>query len=669
MKKIILFAILWISNLTFSQKRELGEVTIDELKEKVCPTDSSATAAVLFNIGRTYFEYSGDDGFSIVTEIITKIKIYKKEGYEYANHSERFYTGGNGQEKLTYTKANTYNLVNGKIEKTKLNGDGEFTEKSNKFWSRKKITMPNVREGSIIEYKLTLTSPYIQNFPNWEFQKEIPVNYTEYTTFIPEYFIYNTHFKGFSTPVVEKNSKPRNISYTYTEKVVPGMGTPMPERIKSNLNFSEAIVKYTLTNLSALKDEKFTNNIDNYRTTVLHEIAGTRYPNSPFENYTTDWETITKKIYNSQSFGDELKKTGYFEDDLNTILNGVNSQEERIATVFNYVKLRMNWNEYYGINCDEGVKKAYQNKKGNVAEINLMLTAMLIHAGIDANPVLVSTRSNGISLYPSQSAFNYVIAAVEIKDQIILLDATNKFSLPNILPIRDLNWFGRIIRKNESSAVINLMPNFNSKDVVNILGTINSEGGITGKIREQYFDYNGFIFRDNYHGIVKESLMEKLEKRHEGLEIGEYEVQNSDDLTKPIVENYTFTSNNSTEIIGDKMYISPFMFFAMTENPFKQETREYPIDFVYPNQVKFNISLTIPDGYAVETLPQPKAVAMPEDMGNFKYNISNNGQQVQVVYSLDNNESIIASEYYEILKSFYKEIINKQNEKIVLKKV
>lgn len=171
MKKIILFAILLGSQFAVSQKRELGEVTIDELKEKVCPIDSSASAAVLFNIGRTYFEYSGDDGFTIVTEIITKIKIYKKEGYEYANHSERFYVGGNGQEKLAYSKAITYNLVNGKIEKTKLNSDGEFTEKSNKFWSRKKITMPNVREGSIIEYKLTITSPYIQNFPDWEFQK------------------------------------------------------------------------------------------------------------------------------------------------------------------------------------------------------------------------------------------------------------------------------------------------------------------------------------------------------------------------------------------------------------------------------------------------------------------------------------------------------------------
>ncbi|WP_349680445.1 DUF3858 domain-containing protein [Flavobacterium sp. UBA7682] len=169
--------------------------------------------------------------------------------------------------------------------------------------------------------------------------------------------------------------------------------------------------------------------------------------------------------------------------------------------------------------------------------------------------------------------------------------------------------------------------------------------------------------------MAKESYIEKLEKRHQGLEIEEYEVLNTNDLSKPIVENYSFTSTNSVEIIGDKMYVSPFMFFATTENPFKQETRQYPVDFVYPNQDKYNINLTIPEGYVVETLPQPKAVSMPEEMGSFKYNLSNTGNQIQIVFVLDINQAIIGSEYYDALKSFYKEMINKQTEKIVLKKV
>src|SRR6476620_4264656 len=146
------------------------------------------------------------------------------------------------------------------------------------------------------------------------------------------------------------------------------------------------------------------------------------------------------------------------------------------------------------------------------------------------------------------------------------------------------------------------------------MGTINAEGQVSGKIREQYFDYNAFLYRNNNNILSKDSYIEKLEKRHQGLEVDGLEVQNSTDLTLPVIESYAFKSTNSVEIIGDKMYVSPLLFFTQSENPFKQETREYPIDFVFPNQEKYNISLTIPPGYVVEVLPAPKAVSMPDNL-------------------------------------------------------
>jgi len=111
------------------------------------------------------------------------------------------------------------------------------------------------------------------------------------------------------------------------------------------------------------------------------------------------------------------------------------------------------------------------------------------------------------------------------------------------------------------------------------------------------------------------------------------------------------------------------VFFAETKNTFTQETREYPVDFVFPHQDKYNVSITIPEGYILETVPQSKAIGMPDNMGSFKYNISNNGKQCQLLFTVDINQAIIVSEYYEALKSFYKEMVDKQNEKIVLKKV
>lgn len=663
---IITFALLSFFNSN-AQKQELGKVTIEELKEKVCPSDTSAAAAVLFNIGKSYFDYSENNGFQLVTEIITKIKIYKKEGYEFANHSQKYYIGNSDSELVNYSKAVTYNIVDNKIEKTKLGSNGEFNEKVNKYWGRKKIAMPNVKEGSIIEYRVEIKTPYYSFFPDWEFQKEIPVVYSKYTTMIPEYYIYNARFKGFVMPKTETEKNQKTITLTSKERT-GGSYTKTTFDVQT-VNYTEAKTVYTIENVPALKDESFVNNIDNYKAAVLHELASIRFPNAPFKSFSTDWENVVKTIYESDSFGPELNKTGYFEKDVDELLNGVTAQDERIWMVYNFVKSRMNWNEYYSIHCDDGVRKAYQDKKGNVAEINLMLTAMLRYAGVQASPVILSTRSNGIAIYPSNAAYDYVIAGVEMADnKVVLLDATEKYALPNILPIRDLNWFGRIVRKNGSSSIIDLMPNTNSKEMINIMANVKENGEVSGKVRDQYYDYNAYAFRESNNAMAKDSYIETLEKKHQGLEVGDYDVQNNTDLSKPLIENYSFTTANSVEKIGDKMYVSPFLFFAKTENPFKQEIREYPIDFVFPKQIKYNISLILPEGYAVDVLPSPKLVSMPDNLASFKYNITNTGNQIQVMYTLDINQAIIGADYYGELKAFYKEIIDSQTEKIVLKK-
>ncbi|NNT70619.1 DUF3857 domain-containing protein [Flavobacterium sp. IMCC34852] len=665
MKKIIIL-ILLTSFTSFAQKRELGKVTVEELSEKVCPADSSAAAAVLFDIGEVRFEYLEGRGFVMKTRVRTKIKIYKKEGYDWANKSVRYYIGGNTKERVNFRDAVTYNLVDGKIEKTKLKSEGEFDEKLSKFWGRKKIAMPNVKEGSIIEYEYTLESESIGVLEDWAFQSSIPVVYSQFKTVIPEYYVYKPLMRGFLVPKYESNSTTKIINTTSKERSEGRVTTTGFSN--DQFSYSEITSTYTIENVPALKDESFVNNIKNYTCSIEHELNSIQYPNQPMKNLSSDWENVVKSIYENDSFGPELNKTGYYEEDLKTVLAGAATPEEKIASIFNFVKSRMNWNDFYGYGCDVGVRKAYLDKVGNVAEINLMLTSMFRHAGFEANPVVLSTRGNGISLFPSRTAFDYVISGVELNGKVFLFDATNKYSLPNILPIRDLNWFGRLIRKDGTSTQIDLMPKFNSKEVVNIMAQINAEGQVTGKVRSQYFDYNAFSYRDRNSGINNESIVERIEKRSQGLEVSDYDMQNRSDLSKPVVENYAFTTEKNVEIIGDKMYISPFLFFTLDENPFKQETREYPVDFVFPNQDKYLISLTMPEGYIVETLPQPKAIGLPDDLANFKYNISNNGTQLQLIYSLDINSAIINPDYYDALKSFFKELVNKQTEKIVLKK-
>lgn len=652
-----------------AQEFKLGKVIVAELEEKQHPKDSTAVAAILWNKGEVQFEYSQDKGFIMVTKVKARIKIYKKEGYDWANKLVQYYLEGDVKESVFFSDAVTYNLVDGKIEKTNLKSEGEFDEKINKYWGRKKIVMPNVKEGSVIEYSYIVRSPRITELKEWSFQTSIPTNYSEFITYIPEYFSYQPNQKGYIFPkvTVEKNNK--TISYTYRESSTPGRNNGGSNISKENLSFIETQTRYLAQNLPAMKDESFVNNIDNYTSIVSHELSMTQFPNSAVQSYSSDWESVAKKIYESESFGQELKKTGYFEDDINIILKGINNQEEKIAAIFNFVKDHVKWNNFNGYSCDEGVKKAYKDKTGNIAEINLMLTAILRYAGFNANPVLVSTRSNGIAFFPNRTAFNYVVAAVESSNGNILLDASDKFSIPNILPLRTLNWTGRLIRKDGTSVEVDLMPKKLSSDIVYINYSINPDGKISGKARRQNTDYNGMITRTNIDSVKEDEYLETLENKNNKIEISDYSRTNEKDNSLPIIESYSFTGSDLCEIIGGKIYVNPMLFFANSKNPFTQDVREYPVDFTFPFIDKYGITIQIPEGFTIETLPTAAKMVMEENLGSFKYEIVQNEDKIQLSIQHQINDAIVGIEKYEMLKEYYKAMIAKESEKIVLSKI
>lgn len=664
----VLFFIFFYSNSN-AQEFKLGKVSIAELEEKEHPKDPAASAAILFKKGEVKFRYSENEGFEVVTIVQTRIKIYKKEGYNWANQEVSYYLDNSYNENVSFSDAYTYNLVNGKIEKTKLKSDGEFIEKINKYWGRKKITMPNVKEGSVIEFEYSLKTGSIGSLRDWYFQSSIPVNYSEYKTNIPEYYTYNSNQKGYIPINATVLKKSNSIIFHNKERTGGGFSATRTTFSDQKVDYMETETIYSVKDLPALKEEAFVNNIDNYTSSISHELSVVNLPSTPAKYYSTDWGSVVKTINGYDDFGPELNKTGYFEDDINKLLTGINVQNERIATIFNYVKNSVKWNKYKGYSCNDGVKTAYKNKIGNTAEINLMLTAMLRFAGLNANPVLISTRDNGITFFPSRTAFNSVIAAVETPEGLILLDATEKYSEPNILPLRDLNWVGRLIRKDGTSTEVDLMPKMLSREATNMSIVLKNDGSAEGKIRRQLTDYEALEFRKENGDTNKDNYLEKLENSNNNIEISDYVRENDLDLSKPIIETYSFKDTKSIEIINDKIYISPMLFLADKENPFKQEVREYPVDFGYPMLNKFNISLDIPEGYVVESMPAALNIATGNDIGTFKFMMVNTDNKIQSVITSTINTAIVPSDYYPVLKGFYQQMIDKQNEKIVLKKI
>jgi hypothetical protein len=658
---ILLLAVF--SSKGYAQQHELGKVTVAELEQKQHPKDTSATAAFLFRTAEVRIDYLQGQGFIMKTNVKTKIKIYKKEGYTWANNQIVYYLFGTSSEKVMINGATTYNLENGKITKSKLKNEEVFDENVNRYYGKKKIAMPNVKEGSIIEFEYTITSAVFTRLHDWNFQTSIPVNYSELKTYIPEFYVYKPIYKGFLFPKVTTEISSKKIGLT--DKVgmyYAGQATYYYD----NVDYQENRITYTAQNLPAMKAEAYVNNIDNYRAGVSHELSMIKMPNSGIKTYSNDWESVVTEIYNDDDFERELEKTDYFKNDIDALIKDLTAKDEIVNAILNYAKSSVKWNGVSSYYCYEGVKKAYKDKTGNAAEINLMLTAMLRYAGIDANPVVLSTRENGIVLFPTLASFNYVIAAVETESGRQLLDATEKYAMPNILPSRDLNWIGRLIKKDGSSEQVNLIPKDFSKQIVYMNLVVSSDATASGKSRKQFTGREALTFRQENLQTEREMYVEELENRNNAIEISGYVRENELDLPKPIVENYSFKDTRDIETINGKIYFSPLLYLTLKDNPFKQEKREYPIDFGNPSEIQFHVTINIPQGYIIESLPAPVSLKTADNTGSFKYNIVGSDSKIQLVSAFTMNTAIVSANDYETLRSFYQKMIDKQNEKIIL---
>ncbi len=667
MKHYILLLALFSIPLLYSQNYKFGKVSKEELEEKFYPLDSTADAAILYSERKTHFDFNYDNGFYIVEKYFVRMKIYSAEAYDKATIkiSKFQASNSNKKERVDAVKAVTYNLVNGKIVSSKLSNSSIFDEKTSKNYKQVKFTMPDLKPGCIVEWKYQFVSPFLGMLDEVQLQKDIPTKRIKVRITTPEYYVYKTKTKGYLPIPIKQDRKPRRIDYNYTKRVmIPASGFKNV-RGSSSLDFQENINEINLTNVPAIKDEPYSGNINNYKSGIKYELSHTTNSNYTTESYAKDWESVVEKIFSSSRFGDQITKTKHFKKDLEPLIASTSSTIDRINLIFNLVKNTIKWNEHMSIYTDVGVKKAYESGEGNVAEINLTLVAMLKEAGIQAHPVLVSTVNHGIPLFSTMSGFNYVIARVNTPDGIVLLDATEKNNLPNILPNRVLNFRGRVVTENGKSDWVELFPEAHSTSQT--LVSVKFDGfGFKGTARKTITNNFLLNYRNEIREKTEEELLEWLDEEYEGIEVGKARVNNLDNLNKNAVENIMFETDLFNEELTGKNYISPLLHEGIDENPFKSKKREFPVFYNTPWADLVTINIGIPENYEIETVPENCEFLLSDDLGLFQYNILQKGNNIEIKSRFIINDPVISAENYQELRELYSKVIAKQMEKIVL---
>jgi hypothetical protein len=665
-KGILIVLYIFFCKELVSQETKFGAVSKEELTQTSYPADPTASAAVLYREKNIYYQYIQSVGFKLVTYVYERLKIYRKDGFKYATVKENLYKNGGDIENISGLKAFTYNWENGSIVKQKLDRSGEFTTELNKYSIEEKFTMPNVKEGSVIEYAYRLESPFYGTIKELQLQYDIPIQDEDITIEIPEYFVFKTMVKGYLPVKPIYSSSIEKIDFV---NKVNSDGRSHKTYSTSSMNYRINKTSFHMKLVPALKEEPFVNHMDNYRSSISYELQYVQFPQTARTDYATTWEKVVENIYKSKGFGDQLDNSKYFRDELASAIEGSTDDASKMSSIFHYVQQRMTWDKFLGYSSEKGVKDSYTEKSGNTADINLMLIAMLRKAGLEAHPVILSTRDNGVPLFPTMNGFNYVVAAVTINGVQTLLDATNKYTEPDILPMNALNWQGKLIKEDGSFSTLSVIPEKQSRENVVSNLRIDAAGEVSGKLRKIGTDYYAFRFRNNFGDVSRETYLEKLESKNTGMEIISYTLQNEKTLGRPIIEEYEFKLEDQVNRIGDKMYFSPLFHTARTENPFKLEQRNYPIDFVHPWEEKYVFNIAIPEGYEVLSIPENLNIVLPNNVGGFVYQTIYKGQMLQILVSIKMNQAIIPAAAYAELKEFYKIVVEKEAEKVVLTKI
>lgn len=293
MKKFLLtsISIFLFIQLVQSQNfiNEFGKCSNDEFQMGGYSKDSLAEAVVIYDIGRSHFKMA-ETGMELIFEKKIKIKIFNKAGIKVAKFSIPYYEQNFKPETILELEGNTYNLENGTIRTTSFDRKNAYEEKKDNKWKILKFAMPDVKEGSVIEVRYVISSPYFFNFRDWSFQYSIPVIYSEYKAQMIPFYEYRFILQG-----TDKLSETKKYKDNTSRQLAGNV-------------WEDMVYVFIMKDVPAFRDESFISAPDDYKIQIKFQLS--KYTNSldAKQELLSTWPKLIKDMLDEQYFGDYAKK-------------------------------------------------------------------------------------------------------------------------------------------------------------------------------------------------------------------------------------------------------------------------------------------------------------------------------------------------------------------------
>lgn len=516
-------------------------------------------------------------------------------------------------EMVESIKATAFNQEGGKMAKTSLKKSDIVTTKIDEQNYQVEFTVPNVKEGTVIEYEYNIHSQLFWTLRDWYAQGEIPVVYAKLDMNIPNYLIFNIEDHGI-----------QRLTYTCTMgslkfKVV---SDPLANPMTVNTNH----YVYIGRNLKGMPKDNYVWNIQDHCAGITAELKTYRLPGMNQMDYAKTWEQIDEMLLDDDDFGKQTANHSPLRETLETAkVKDIANEQERAAEVCRQVLNHVKWNGKYEIH-PENTSETLKKGEGTNADINMLLIQSLCDAGLQAYPVVLRERSKGLLPYnfPSLSKLStYVVGIKYSNGALAYIDASSKAghlnALPEVLQVEK----ARLIAKGKGSTWVNLQKISRAQTATTVVAVLDADGKLTG---------------------TQTTLNKTLDTK----------------------EEVAFTKQG--EVKDGKIYINPFYTAPIEKNPFTAETRIMPVEFPSELSEQMTIDITLPEGYVLESEPW-KIVATTPDKGIEGRLVTTTSEKMTRVRYLFNINKVSHSEKnYDTLRGIFDLISKRSAEPLIFKK-
>ncbi len=637
MKRFSIILIIFISPLLLlaqkkPNKAKMGKITQAEWDLNEVPFEKDAPAVVLFDKAFTEFKYNGGNGdLEYYVKRHVRIKVLNKEGYDKANVSIPYFVSAGGvKESITGLKGMTHNIENGEKISVKLKKDDIFTEEGGGGWKYRKFALPKVKEGSIIEYEYRFSSDYISKLDNWYFQTDIPTLYSEWRFGEGSPLEFGTRFVK---PEYVKSGAVKNMVYA--------------------------------ENLPSINEEPFGPYLKDHTCQITFNLRGYYSSSGKFNPLDMTYKTFNENQLKNPLMTQHLEKDNKALEPIIENHMGGSTDLEKVQSLFEYVRTNVTWNEVMDAYPDRKIEKVLKEKNGTSAEINMLLSALLRQAGFKAYPILCSTRDNGTpnQIVPKTWAFNSMICQVIVGDKEYLIDASSP-----VLPfglLRSDNRNGKGWKLDAlAKGWVDLKENAVEKRISQVKMKW-EDGQFKGNIKAKHTAYGAV-------GLLVKKYSQKDSDSNDFLLESINESWNASSPTLK-VDDKTLNCSSTLQISHtpeeeEMIYLDANVIPLFEENPFTEESRTLPVDLPYGMDERIVTFIDIPEGYAVESMPESKNFILQGKAGKLIYSVKEFNGQVQINLSFKINQLNFTVEEYPALREFIQLAIETTEQVVVFKK-